>query len=76
MKKLSAVREDSERDQERRYVPIRMKDGKIRCSCGRELVKMDEGTYRCEAGWPMYRFEQGDIIKDKWGNLLMREQAH
>ena len=49
-------------------------DGKLRCSCGRELVKMDDTTYRCSAGYPVYRFEDGTFIIDKFGNLLIKTE--
>lgn len=73
---LKPTRVDSDRDKSRQYVPIRHKNGKVTCSCGRELVKLDERTYRCAAGWPMYRFDDGDIIKTKDGQLLMRQKDH
>lgn len=76
MKKLSSVRDTSTREGNGGYVPVRHKDGNITCSCGRELVKLDESTYRCAAGWPMYRLDEGDIMKDKNGDLLMRQMEH
>ena len=52
------------------------KDGKLRCSCGRALVKLDKKTYQCPGGFPVYRFEEGDVIKDKFGNLLLKMIPH
>lgn len=76
MKKIQAFRKESEPYANDGYVPVKCEDGVIRCSCGRELVKLDESTYRCAAGGPMYRFDAGGIIKDKFGNLFMKAKAH
>lgn len=51
-------------------------DGIMRCSCGRDLIQMDEDTYRCAAGLPIYKFSQGTIVKDKFGNLLIKKIKH
>lgn len=58
------------------YWPVQHEGGRITCSCGRELEQVDETTYRCSAGWPYYRMEDGDIIKDKFGNLLLKGKEH
>lgn len=76
MNTIKPVKVSSEKDRNRQYVPVRHRDGRITCSCGRELVKLDETTYQCAGGWPMYRMDAGDIIKTKDGQLLMRELAH
>jgi hypothetical protein len=55
---------------------VQTADGKLQCSCGRELVKMDEHTYRCSAGFPSYRIDQGDILKGKNGELFLRPKPH
>ena len=51
-------------------------NGKMRCSCGRQLVKIDDKTYKCEYGYPMYRFDEGEVMKDKFGNLLLKRLSH
>ena len=58
------------------YKPVVSMDGAIRCSCGRQLVKMDETRWRCAAGWPIYDLSHGDIIKGKDGELWMRGLPH
>lgn len=58
------------------YYPVTYKDGRVTCSCGRELMKIDEHTYQCTGGYPIYRFDEGDIIKDKFGNLMMKAKEH
>ena len=68
-----------ERDENERlgsYWPVVHSDGHVTCSCGRELLKLDEGTFKCSGGWPIYRLSEGDIIKDKFGNIMMREIPH
>ena len=51
-------------------------DGTMQCSCGRPLVKMDSGMYRCRGGFPIYRPAEGEIIIDKFGNLMMKIKPH
>ena len=62
-------------EEEAEWHPV-IVDGKMRCSCGRELVKVDDNTYKCSYGYPLYRMDMGDIIKDKFGNLLFRGKSH
>lgn len=42
------------------------------CICGYELVKQDENTFRCTGGNHVYELDRGDMIKDKFGNLMIR----
>lgn len=51
-------------------------DGTLKCSCGRELVNVDEHTWRCSAGYPTYRFEEGTIMVDKFGNIMIKKIPH
>ncbi len=51
-------------------------DGNMKCSCGRQLIKMDEHTYKCAGGWPIYRFEDGTVFIDKFGNLMLKTTDH
>lgn len=49
-------------------------NGVMRCSCGRELIQLDDDTYKCPGGYPIYRFDEGDVIKDKFGNLYLKKK--
>ena len=60
----------------REYYAVEDCNGVIRCSCGRELIKMDETTYRCSGGYPIYRFEDDSVIIDKFGNLAFKYKNH
>jgi hypothetical protein len=52
-------------------------DGKIGyCSCGRGLEKIDDMTYRCESGFPVYSLREGNVFKDKYGNLYIAAIPH
>jgi len=66
------------REEERggEYYPVVYSNGAMHCSCGNELIKHDDGSYKCAAGYPIYRFEDGDVIKDKFGNLSARVIPH
>ncbi|GAG29178.1 unnamed protein product, partial [marine sediment metagenome] len=60
MKKLSFERVDDEFEGlAAQYYPVEGPDGKICCSCGRELIKVDEDTYKCPGGFPTYRISGG-----------------
>lgn len=52
------------------------KTGILKCSCGNKLEKLDDQTYRCPAGYPIYRFEDGTVVFDKFGNILIQEIPH
>lgn len=68
-----------DRDDEiaKEYFTVEGEDGVMRCSCGRQLIKMDETTYMCSGGYPVYRFEDGSVIIDKFGNLMFKhEESH
>ena len=58
------------------WVPEVGPDGVMRCSCGRRLVMVDEDTYECAYGYPRFRFSNGEIRKDKWGNLMFSDKPH
>jgi hypothetical protein len=51
-------------------------NGTMQCSCGRDLVALENGYYKCSAGWPMYAPDKGEVIKDKFGNILLKVQPH
>lgn len=51
-------------------------DGVLRCSCGRELIKKDDVTYECPGGFPIYRFDDGTVMIDKFGNLVIKHIEH
>jgi hypothetical protein len=48
------------------------KDGTLKCSCGRELVKLDENLFVCTGGYPTYRISPDEVVVDKWGNLCLK----
>lgn len=58
------------------YFAVEDEDGVLRCSCGRELIKMDEETYKCPVGYPVYRFKDGEVVIDKFGNMMFKELPH
>ena len=58
------------------YFSVAGEDGVLRCSCGRELVQLDERTYACPGGYPIYRFEDGEVVLDKFGNLMFKAKSH
>ena len=72
MKKIEPVQKTEAND----YWTVVDPDGTLRCSCGRELIKMDENTYKCPGGYPIYRFGDGSIFIDKWGNLMLKTSDH
>lgn len=65
---------DYQEDSGSGYTLIQNSEGALTCSCGRELIQQDENTYKCSGGYPKYHFDQGDIIKDKFGNILLKEK--
>ena len=46
------------------------------CSCGRPLEKIDDSTYRCSSGFPVYSLREGNVFKDKYGNLYVAVMPH
>lgn len=53
--------------------PTTTPDGIMLCSAGYTLVWMDQNTLVCTGGSRhTYRADRGDIIKDKFGRLLLR----
>lgn len=59
-----------------RYFLVQDENGHLTCSCGRALIKLDEYTYRCSGGYPTYRPEDDTVIKDKDGNIQLKELPH
>jgi hypothetical protein len=53
------------------YKMVTTARGKLKCSCGRELIKMDEETYKCSGGFPIYRISSGGVFIDKFGQLWL-----
>lgn len=45
---------------------------KMFCVCGYELIKESENTYKCTGGNHRYIIQDGDIILDKYGNILLK----
>ena len=52
------------------------KDGILRCYCGRRLMKIDETTYQCDMPGPLFRMGDEEFVKDKYGNLYLKEKPH
>jgi hypothetical protein len=50
------------------YNPIRP-DGTWVCCCGYELIKDDDNLYRCTGGSHRYEIREGDVTRDKFGNV-------
>ena len=73
MKKIDPVNSFEEND---RWFPVIEKDGCMRCSCGRELLRIDEDTYQCSYGYPTFRLSDGDVLIDKFGNIMLRKGKH
>lgn len=72
MKILPARRGENETG----YKLVSYEDGRVTCSCGRELIQVDEDTYRCAGGYPYYRFSEDEVMKDKFGNLFLKLKQH
>ncbi len=51
-------------------------NGVLKCSCGKELIKIDEETWGCASGSIRYKLEDGDIVTDKFGNIMLRHKEH
>lgn len=58
------------------WFPVSSPNGTLLCSCGRPLLKIGEGVYKCKAGYPIYRFDEGNIMIDKFGNLMIKGVEH
>ena len=59
-----------------RYELVEDKDGILRCSCGREMIKSDEETYTCSGGFPSWRVSDDDLFIDKFGNVQLKHKEH
>ena len=55
---------------------VESRDGNLRCSCGRPLVKITDTVWRCSFGWPVFRLDQGEVMVDKFGRLMMKNKPH
>lgn len=62
-------------NEEDKYYSVE-ENGVLKCSCGRELIKMDENTYKCSGGYPIYRFDNETVFIDKFGNLCIKKLNH
>jgi len=78
MKEIKAVGAgySSKEDDADEYYSVVGEDGRLTCSCGRELVKMDEETYMCPGGYPVYKFKNGEVVIDKFGNMMFKKKPH
>ena len=76
MKRITPAKGNREGWSDNEYYAVEDEDGVMRCSCGRELIKMDEETYQCSGGYPIFRFAEGSVIIDKFGNLCIKKLSH
>ena len=51
-------------------------DGLLKCSCGRRLVVLEDGVYQCTGGFPIYSLADGDVVLDKFGNIMLKKKPH
>ncbi len=42
------------------------------CICGYELIKEDSKTYRCTGGSHRVNMDDGSLMMDKFGNMMMK----
>jgi len=76
MEEVSCVSRGKDEDEMDEYYSVEDEDGVLRCSCGSELVKMDEESWRCGQGYPIYKFEDGEVLLDRNGNLMLKGKPH
>ena len=72
MKTIKPVRKIAHNERGDFYNPFRESDGKLVCCCGFELIKEADNTYRCTGGHHRYNFQEGQIVMDKFGNVMLR----
>jgi len=58
------------------FYMMQTKDGVLQCSCGCSLIKEDEHTLRCPGGNVLYRPQDGDVVKNKWGDIMLKLKSH
>ena len=63
---------DDGRDDEEYQVIDVGNHGEMTCVCGYELIKADENIWKCTGGSHEYSLSNGDVMYDKFGNLLLR----
>lgn len=64
-------------NEDRAYEYFLVVDGEaMHCSCGRELNKLVDGTYKCSGGFPIYRPDNGEVMKDKNGDIWLKVLPH
>ena len=59
-----------------RFWLVEYEDGQLRCSCGRSLIKLDENTFKCTGGYPTYSLADGEVMLDKFGNIMLKNKPH
>ncbi len=72
MKTIKPVRKVASNEKGDFYNPFRESDGKLVCCCGFELTKESDDTYRCTGRHHRYHFQEGQIVMDKFGNVMLR----
>lgn len=54
------------------FNPIIGQNGEIYCLCHYQLIKHDDNTYRCTGiSQHTYRFDQGTMMHDKFGRVML-----
>jgi len=49
-------------------------DGTYSCPCDFEIVKVDDNTWQCVGGGHRYHMDEGEMIKDKFGNMMLKKK--
>lgn len=72
---INTESEQEREDDNDNYYPIE-EDGVMKCSCGTQLIKKDDVSYECPAGSVVYRFDDGSLMIDKFGNVVLKHTEH
>jgi len=73
---LRDINNRDEIDESDQYFMVENDDGVLKCSCGRNLVAMDDNTFMCTGGFPTYSLADGEVILDKFGNIMLKNKPH
>lgn len=60
-------------DSENQYIS-RNSDGSYSCPCNYVIVKIDENTWQCEGGGHKYQMDEGELIKNKNGEMMIKKK--
>jgi len=53
---------------------VENEDGTLHCSCGKAMKQRDKNTLMCEGGPPTYTIDAGDVVFDKFGNMMLKNK--